>query len=215
VLFITLANEKYLFYVNELQRYNERELLQKLHSGSEDAFRILFNAYRDKLYTYIFKLSGSIETAEDTVHDIFLKLWQRRDQILEIENLNAYLYRMAHNLAFNVFRRMAKETLIMAELQREQGSDAGFEAEERITHSEVTEFIKVAVNKLPPQQKLVFLMSRNEGLKLSEIAERLNIAERTVKNHMGKALQFLREEIARSYDSCAVILFVLHYLGGF
>jgi RNA polymerase sigma-70 factor (ECF subfamily) len=189
-------------------------LLQQLSVGSEEAFRTLFKAYRDKLYTYILKLSGSVETAEDIVHDVFLKLWVRRERLTEIENLNNYLYRMAHNQALTVFRRMAKETLILAEIQKGQGLETGFEGEDQITHREVLAFIRQAVDQLTPQQKQVFLMSREQGLKLGEIARRLDISERTVKNHISKALRFLREEIGGSFGANAIILYVIFNLSG-
>lgn len=178
--------------------------------GSETAFQQLFIAYRDKLYNYIFKLSASAHTASDTVHEVFLILWQRREKALEIDNLNSYLFRMAHNKALEVFRRRAKETLVIAALQKEQGGQAGFENEDHITHKEVMAFIRAAIQKLTPQQKLVFLMSRQEGLAHTAIADKLGITERTVKNHMTQALKFLREEIKDAYGDLSLILFILY-----
>lgn len=190
-------------------------MLRQLAEGSEDAFRALFYAYRDKLYTYIAKLSGSEEAAEDTVHDVFLKLWTKRAELPEIDNLNAYLYSIARNMSINLFRRMAKETLILSEIGREQGLEAGFEGEDRIIHAEVLATIKAAIDKLTPQQRQVFLMSRQQGLKIAEIAQQLDLAERTVKNHIHEALRFLREEIGRSYGPNAIIIYALYNLTGF
>lgn len=192
--------------------YNEQELLRQLAEGSEDAFRVLFHAYRHKLYAYILKLSGSAETASDTVNEIFLRIWQRREQAEQIGSLGSYLFRMAHNEAYQIFRRRAKETLILAELQKEKGMQAGFEGEDRVTHREVLAFIRGAVNKLTPQQKQVFLLSREQGMRLAEIAERLQISERTVKNHMTSAMKFLREEMRGQYGDLATILLLLYPL---
>lgn len=194
--------------------YNERELIQQLAAGDEAAFHHIFNAYRDKLYTYIIKLSGSAEMAEDTVHDVFLKIWVNREKLPEIENLNAYLYSMTRNHALTNFRRMAKETLILAEIAKEHGVETGMEAEDRMTYREVADFIRQSVNKLTPQQKLVFLMSRQQHLKLAEIANQLGITERTAKNHISEALRFLRQEIGRKYGPDAIILYVIHHLTG-
>ncbi len=194
------------------QSYNERELLRQLAAGSEDAFRTLFRAYRDKLYNYVVKLSGSAQTAEDTVHDIFLKLWEKKAELPEMYNLDAYLYRMARNRSLDVFRRVAREGLILSEIGRDQGLEAGFEGEDRITHQEVLEAIRIAVNKLTPQQRQVFLLSRQQGLKIGEIAHQLEIAERTAKNHLSQALSFLREEIGRTYGPNAIIIFALYNL---
>lgn len=190
-------------------QHNEKDLLHQIADGSEDAFRILFNAYRSKLYTYILKLTRSQEIAEDTVHDVFLKFWENRKTVHQIENLNAYLYRMAHNKAYSGFQRKAKETLILAVLEKEQaegyqeGSDAG------ITTKEVRAFIQQAVNKLTPQQKKVFLLSRQEGLKLEEIAHSLNISTNTAKNHLVEALRVIRQEINATYGANAVAIFII------
>ena len=101
------------------QPYNEKELLLQLANGSEKAFTAIFYHYRGKLYHYIFTITSSREMAEDTVHDVFLKIWNARQKLASIENMNAYLYRVCHNEAISGLRRMAKETLILAELQQE------------------------------------------------------------------------------------------------
>lgn len=196
----------------DFQPYHERELLNELAAGSEAAFHTLFNTYRDKLYTYIFKLSDSSEMAEDIVHDVFLKIWQNRERLSQIENLSAYLYSMTRNHALSGFRRMAKETLILAEITRQQEAATAIDVEDQVAYREVAAFIHESVEKLTPQQRLVFMMSRQQHLKLAVIAEQLGITERTVKNHIAEALRFLRQEIGRKYGPHAIILFVLHQL---
>lgn len=191
--------------------YNEKDLLLQVSEGNEHAFRQLFNTYRSKLYTYIFKITESKETAEDTVHDVFLKLWTNKEKLTEIQNLNAYLYKMAHNHAYNGFRRMAKETLVMAELERQHGYELS-DPDDKLVRKEVRKFIYEAVNKLTPQQKEVFKMSRELGMKQEEIAQRLNISIHTVKKHLTDALNYLRKEISQSYGSKAVALYVINSL---
>lgn len=187
-------------------------MLRQLAQGSEEAFRSLFHAYRDKLYNYVVKLSGSVQTAEDTVHDVFLKLWERRATLPDMYNLDAYLYRMARNKSIDIFRLVAKEGLMLSEIGRERGTEAGFEGEDRVTHREVLAAIREAVDKLTPQQRQVFLLSRQQGLKTGEIARQLGIAERTAKNHLSEALRFLRGEMGRQYGPNAVIIFALYNL---
>jgi RNA polymerase sigma-70 factor (ECF subfamily) len=192
--------------------YNEKDLLVQVSEGNENAFRQLFNTYRSKLYSYIFKITESRETAEDTVHDVFLKIWTMREKLTEIQNINAYLYRMAHNHAQNGLRRMAKKTLVMAELEKQtvyDSSDPG----DKLVRKEVRQFIYDAINKLTPQQKEVFRMSREEGLKQEEIAQRLNISILTVKRHLTDALSYLRKEISQYYGSQAIAIYVIYYLG--
>ena len=192
--------------------YNEKDLLLQVSEGNEDAFRQLFNSYRAKLYTYIFKITESKETSEDVVHDVFLKIWTQREKLPEINNLNAYLYKMAHNQAFNGLRRKAKEILVMTELGKGSGTSIQ-EPEQSLVRKEIRKFIDEAVNNLTPQQKEVFQMSRELGLKQEEIAQRLGISILTVKKHLTDALNSLRKEIAQAYGSYSIALFVIWGLG--
>ncbi|MEP7374601.1 MAG: RNA polymerase sigma-70 factor [Chitinophagaceae bacterium] len=192
--------------------YNEKDLLLQVSEGNEHAFRQLFDTYRSKLYTYILKITESKEMAEDTVHDVFLKIWTQKEKLPEILNLNAYLYRMAHNHAYNGLRKMAKETLVMAELAKNGPGTIHYDLNETLVRKEVRQFIKDAVNGLTPQQKEVFTMSKELGLKQEEIAQRLGISISTVKKHHTDAMNYLRKTIARSYGSRAVAIYVLFYL---
>lgn len=191
--------------------YNERDMLLQVSEGNEIAFRQLFNTYRSKLYSYILKITDSKESAEDVVHDIFLKLWTNKEKLPEIQNLNAYLNRMAHNHAHNGLKRMAKETLVIAELEKGAGYESS-DPDDQLVRKEVRQFIYDAINKLTPQQKEVFRMSREEGLKQEDIAQRLNISILTVKRHMTDALNYLRKEISDSYGPYAVALYVMYSL---
>ncbi len=189
----------------------EQDLLLKIASGSEAAFRELFQAYRRKLFSYIFKITGSREIAEDTVQDIFLKLWSVREALPAIGNINAYLHRMAHNYAYHGFRRLAKETLLLDHLSRQEQGDTHSPVQELLS-KEVVAYIQLLVDRLTPQQRKVFLLSREEGLKQEEIAGRLNISISTVKKHMVDALAFLREEIRQNYSLYAIAVFVIWQL---
>lgn len=193
--------------------YSEKDLLLQVSEGNEFAFRQLFDTYRGKLYAYVLKITESKEAAEDTVHDVFLKIWTTREKLPDIENINAYLYRMCHNRAYNGLRKMAKETLVMAELEKGEAYEDN-DPSRNLLRKEVRQFIDEAIDKLTPQQKAVFKMSRQEGLKQQEIAERLNISISTVKTHLADGLHSLRKELAEYYGSYAVAIFVMYCLAG-
>lgn len=190
------------------QPYNEQALLSRIAEGDTTAFRTLFDHYRPKLYSYLLRMSASAEVAEDCVHDVFLKLWCGRDKLVNIQNFNAYLYRMAHNHALNNLRKMAVETLVVAELTGPVPPSAD-DPGRALHNKEVQQFIRQAVGKLTPRQREVFLLSRESGLKQAEIAERLGMKVATVKAHLTDALNFLRNEISARYGSYAIILFIL------
>lgn len=212
-IFLFLApTGKYLNDLTVFGSYSEKELLRQIAGGSEDAFRVIFDHYGGKLQSYVLKLSRSKETAEDIVHDVFLNIWKNRENLTQIDQFDSYLFRAARNAAHRGFQRRAKETLIVATLQRTESPDGDFEGEALITHREVRESIQQAIDRLSPQQRKIFLLSREEGLNHAEIAERLGITRRTVSNTITEALNALRSDIGSEYSSLAVAIFVLHGL---
>ncbi len=190
--------------------YNADELLELIAQGNELAFRHLFETYHNKLYNYILKITGSKETAEDTVHDVFLKIWIQKEKLPGIQNLDGYLFRMCYNHAINGFRRMATETLVMATLQKKP-EKANLTPEDQLLNKEIRKLIHRAVDTLTPQQKEVFKLSREVGLKQQEIASQLNISIFTVKKHLTNALNHVRKEISQHYGPHAIPLFVLSW----
>ncbi|MEO9209952.1 MAG: RNA polymerase sigma-70 factor [Ginsengibacter sp.] len=186
---------------------DEKNLLQQVSEGNEQAFRQLFDTYKNKIYFYILKITESEDVAEDVVQNIFLKLWINRANLIQIQNLNAYLYRMSHNYAINGLKRMARETLALAEINKQEAKSYN-SADENVIHKDVQQLLNKAIEQLPTQQKLVFKMSWNEGLKQEEIAQRLNISILTVKKHKGEALRKIRENIHKSYGLYCLIFYV-------
>ncbi|MCF3110451.1 RNA polymerase sigma-70 factor [Niabella sp. CC-SYL272] len=184
-----------------------QEWLQLIAEGNEGAFRQLFDAYRPRMYTYLLRITGSEDVAEDSVQDIFLKLWKDRARLAHIENFNAYLHRMAQNQAYSRFRSLAKEALILAELKDNTFSPR--HPEHELVFKEVREQIIDLISQLSPQQRSVFLLSREAGLKHEEIARKMGITVLTVKKHMSVALRTLRKEIANGYS--LLILFLIKY----
>ncbi len=171
--------------------YNEKELLERLAGGDAMAFTLLFQTYKDKLYSFILHLSGSTTTAEDALQEVFLKIWQNRSDMLQVDNFQAYLFRMAQNRALNVFRRQSLESLILKKINDQQQASSNFN--EPLSGKETQALLQKALDRLPPQQRKVFELSRNQDFTYQEIAEQLNISTSTVRNHMVQALKSLRD----------------------
>lgn len=183
--------------------YIERDVLRLAGEGDPAAFSTLFNDYKYKLFGFMYKLTGSVELTEDIIQEVFLKLWSEREILPSIDNFNAYIFRMARNQAINGFKKMARETLALKELLNEAGAHSM--ADEQMSAKEIQNLLDKAIRELPPQQQIVFRLSREEGLKHEEIAEKLNISPGTVKNHMIQALRRLREHIRDHGDAAAAI----------
>jgi RNA polymerase sigma-70 factor (ECF subfamily) len=175
---------------------NEKLLLKQVVSGNEEAFAKLFHAYRDKLFSFMYRISGSKEIAEDIVQDVFLKIWLQRENLLNIENFNAFLFRMSQNHVINQLRRRSKETLILLEKQK-SGYAIPSTADEQMHYKNIRQLLEKIIEELPTQQKTVYLLSREQSLKQEEIATQMNISVSTVKNHMTQALKTIREKLRR------------------
>lgn len=196
--------------MTDSEPYNEKDLLLRVAVGDEEAFRAIFMHYRGRLYDYMLKITGSPETAEDTVHDVFLKIWENRSALLQVQNFGSYIFRAARNQSITGFRRMATETLVLAELQHRRVE--ALETVDPAAKKEIRAFIQAAVDRLSPQQRKVFILSRQDGLRHEEIAEQLGISVNTVNFHLGAALRFLRAEIAQTYGPLAIAIYVIYQL---
>ena len=180
----------------------ENVLLQQIAAGDEIAFGNLFHAWRDKLYFYILRITNSPETAEDILQDVFFKLWIKRCELSDVNNFSAYLFRMAHNHAISGMRRMAQETIILSGLRRETLS-SGIPMDEALLCKQVQEKLKQIVDQLPKQQRLVYTLSREQGLKQEEIARQLDITISTVQNHMTQALRTIRMQLGHFFPEAS------------
>lgn len=204
-----------LFIIHSLPKeapHNEKELLRLTAAGDEMAFRLLFDTYRNKIFFYILRMTESRQAAEDVLQDVFLKIWQERTTLEKVDNFNAWLYKLAQNRTLNGLKRMARETLILAELGKLNQEHASPDAEEHLASLELQKILNDAVEKLPSQQKLVYHLSRVDGLKHKEIARRLNISPLTVKKHMQQALQFIREQFNHHYPVTPFVIYVIYDL---
>lgn len=177
--------------------------MQLAANGGQDAFTELFMQNRHKLFSFLMRLTQSPEATEDVIQDIFMKLWRNKSSLAEIDNFSSYLFRMAQNQCITQFKRMAKETLILSRLASDSSASRST-TEDHIAVKEVQEQLQQAVAKLTPQQKLVFTLSREKGLKYDEIAAELNISPSTVKNHMIDALRIIRQHFHSSANALLI-----------
>lgn len=195
--------------MNELRGgHSEKELMMLSSQHDRRAFTQLFHIHKHKLYSFLIRLTGSTEMAEDITQDVFLRMWQNRSRLPEIERFDSYIFRTAHNRCITVFKRAAIEASILAETQYTAGAPSRV-TEDAVIEKELRERLAALLEKLPPQQKLVYTLSREYGLKYEEIGRRLNISSGTVKNHMVQALRTLREQFRSYSDSVSFFLVLL------
>lgn len=178
----------------KIANLNNQEIIQMLSDDNPAAFETLFLHYYPKVKLFLIGFLKDEESAQDIVQDVFLKLWQRRKELDSLTNFNAFLFRCAKNEMLNYLRKQYIGTLyIEKEIQKEARYNNDPESEYVAT--ELSSLVKSMVDKMPSQRKIIFRMSREEGLSSDEIAQRLNINKRTVENHLSLALRTIRENI--------------------
>ena len=159
----------------------------------ERDFDVLFLTYYPKVKNFIQGLIGSEEEAKNLTQDIFMRLWETREQAKVVHDFDAYLYASARHAAFhsirNRQRKMTDSLEEAAEIKVEADVFDAFDTEELMA------MIYKAVDKMPPRQRQCFLMSRKEGLPIAEISARLGINRRTVENHVSAALAALKKSL--------------------
>lgn len=192
--------------------YDEKSLLLRVTQGDEIAFTVLFYAYHNKLGAYILRLTDSFPLTEEIVQDVFLKIWQNRSSLDNIQNFEAYLFVIARNRAFNCLKQMAREKMKKQEWENLARQE---EAPDEILKTEYPYdgLIDKAIEELPPQQKKVYILHNQEGMGHSEIAIQLGLSPGTVKKHMSLALRSIREYVTAHIDPAnIVILLLIHFL---
>ncbi len=190
--------------------HNEKKLLHLVAKSDETAFRELFDLYRDRIYSLGMYLTRSEIVSEEIVQDVFIKVWEKREQLLSIEYFNAWLRTVARNICSNYLRSMAIEKLALKTYTAAIPS-SNESPENTIIEKEQEQLLNTAILNLPPQQKKVYLLSRQGGKKQEEIAREMNISIYTVKEYMKLAQRSVRQHLENYIDK-TVLLAVMLYL---
>jgi RNA polymerase sigma-70 factor (family 1) len=172
---------------------DDRLLLANLSEGDETAFNLLFERYRDKLYHYLLKITKSRETAEEIVIDIFVKLWVGRGLMSEVHSLESFLHKIAYNKAIDLLRTMSRHARLREMYSRRAGQQPEQPADEVLIDAESRKLLEKAILSLPPQRRLIYTLSRDEGLTHEQIAAALNLSRNTVKNSIMAAVKSITD----------------------
>ncbi|MDN5214461.1 RNA polymerase sigma-70 factor [Fulvivirgaceae bacterium BMA12] len=179
---------------------NEVKLLQGIKSGNASCYEEVFRRYYQPLCLFSLKYVKDPDEAEEIVQNMFVRIWQKRKELAIATSVKSYLYQSVRNACLNHL----KHNNIKLDYQKNAlATTSSASASDTLVALELEVKVRETLHKLPPERKKIFLMSRNEGLKYREIAEKLNISVKTVENQMSQALKFLKSELA---DFLGVIL---------
>ncbi len=166
--------------------------LAPIAAGDRAAFEALFRLHYRPLCAFAVGYLKDMDRAEDLVQDLFFRLWLDREKVNITTSTKAYLYASVRNRCLNAVKAGARMRVVNEETEDLAAAEERSEDE----HTERIARVQAAIEQLPEERRKVFKLSRYEGLKYHEIAERLGISVKTVENQMGKAFKTLREELA-------------------
>lgn len=196
---------------------DDLDLLLHKRERDEEAFKSLFFAYKDKLYSFLLGITRSEAKSEDLVQDIFMKIWQAWEGFSEIENVNAYVYRMAQNYAVDQLRKKSREILFFTDLLNPEEDLYAPNPADLLINKELEQLIDEAIDSLSSQQRKIFILHRMQGLSHEEIAKKLHLSVSTSQNHMRQALINMRIYLTKHYPEISVfiLLYSLEYFLAF
>jgi RNA polymerase sigma-70 factor (ECF subfamily) len=194
-----------------LKNYHENEILQKLANGDQFSFGIVFNTYYSRLYYFALHYLNDEESAKDVVQDVFSATWEDRGKFSEVKNLSSWLFSLTKNLSLKKIDHLKvkqKHTNLLKyrQLNIIQHSLNDLDTSP-VIFDEISSIIDQTLDKLTPQSRRVFELSRFENKKNREIADELNISQKAVEAHITKALKDFKKAL-KNYLPFILLFFI-------
>ncbi|ERJ57166.1 RNA polymerase sigma factor [Sphingobacterium paucimobilis] len=183
---------------------DEKELLLQLRNGDALAFESLYLRYADKLSAQLFRLLKSWNEVEEALQQLFVKVWENRENIDPGRSFQAYLYKIASNIAVDYYRKLSKDKELSKSLLRQ--ISLLYHPDNLTAQIQADEELMRTIDKLPPQRKAVFKLCKLEGKSYAEVSRILSISEATIGDHIAKANRF----IYNNYDKSIFMLSLIY-----
>jgi len=171
----------------------DRQILNLLKSDGEKAMEIIYSDYYNYLCHATYKILNDSVSTEDIVQDVLMEIWKKKDTLNITISLKAYMRRASINKALNYLR--SKRMQFEDDDKYTETFIATDDSHQALEYSEFSDMIDGSIESLPEKCRLVFSLSRFEGMTYQQIADKLEISIKTVENQISKALKILRKDI--------------------
>jgi RNA polymerase sigma-70 factor (family 1) len=185
---------------------NELLLLQSVAHGDKGAFEKLYEQHEGGLEKYVFFITRSREITEEIIQDIFVAIWQKREQLPALTSFRSYLYTIARNRVISYLRSL-KTRYKIVELNDTTPGNSQADTDHRVLYSQYYKMVLDAIELLPDRRREVFTLSLEEDLTLDEMAQRLGLSKSTIKQHLYSASAFVREYLQK-HGNITTALFI-------
>lgn len=191
---------------------NEKELLLSVANGDERSFQVLVTQYWPQVYGTALRLTRSPEQAKDLSQDIFVKLWNNRARLPEVENPATFIYVCSRNLIMDHLKKKVLRTDNLDALTDHFTEAPLNDAQTGMEYKELEKILMMAIDHLPEKVKEVFVLHRFNGLSHVQISRQLNISVVSSQTYIVRALRSIREYLGRhSEHAFALLLVCCHY----
>lgn len=183
-------------FIANMSVQSKESLIRLLKEGDLTAFNGLFNSFYPPLYYYCRKFVSDPEDAKDLMQNVFLRFWDKREEINIESSIKSYLFRSVQNECLN-YIRSCPHKVSFGEIENERIEEHihAHTPETELENRELKDTIYSIMDELPHQCKRIFIMSRFNGLKNKEIAERLAVSVRTVDTQIYRALKIFKNRL--------------------
>ncbi len=184
--------------------FTDDELAGLLKKGDHTAFKEIYLRYDSLLYLYCYRKLQDKEEAKDVVQEVFIALWENREQFVLRTFLSGYLYKSVLNKVLNIFKHK-DITRQYANVQKLSIDVDNTETDFLIREKELSALIEQEIANMPPRMREIYALKRKEYLSTKEIAERLNLSELTVSTQIKRATKHLKGRLG-------LIIYILHII---
>lgn len=188
-------------------QYAEIELFRRIAADDAIAFQELFQQYFQILRFNALKILKSEYWAEEITQETLLHIWEIRHTLTGVENPAAWLFRIVANKCFNKMRRQVVEQRVQYMIYNSVLAPKSAQQSNTYDYDLLQQLIQEAVERLPEQQRLAYKLQQEEELSYKQIAERLNISPNTVRNHLIRAFNSIRQHVIQHGDWQIAVLF--------
>jgi len=196
--------------MNEQMNFDEINLLKEMRTGSVVAFNQLYSRYAPILYKRLLRLLKNPESVEEILQDVFLKIWNKRAEIEPEKGFKTFIYRVADNMAIDLFRKIGRDKALQLELWAASISFY-LHTEEKIIDKEKADILRQAIQNLSPKRREIVVLCKLEDKSYKEVAAQMGISVSTVSNQLVAAMKDMKKFIVKNYreDDLVNLLFVL------
>lgn len=180
-------------------------LLSKLKAGDQYAFEKIYRLYSLRIYYNILKIVKSEEGAKEILQEVFIKIWEKREQIDLEQSFTSYLFQISKHMVYSALRKENVEKKLKDYLSS-IGTEIYTHVEEALAYKHSEKFVLESIEKLPPQRKYVYTLCKIEGKSYEEVSRILGISTSTISDHIVKATKFIKNQRNFIDGSLAIII---------